>query len=141
LLEAGAVGISMALIDKEGIYWSESHGFADIEARRPMSIDSIMNIASTSKTVTGTSLMILVEQGKLDLDRDVNDYLPFKVENPHHPGIAITARQLLAHTSSIVDRDELYFSETVYFPGADNPMNLGDFVRNYLSGRCCRGSL
>jgi len=133
LLEAGAVGISMALIDKEGIYWSESHGFADIEARRPMSIDSIMNIASTSKTVTGTSLMILVEQGKLDLDRDVNDYLPFKVENPHHPGIAITARQLLAHTSSIVDRDELYFSETVYFPGADNPMNLGDFVRNYLS--------
>ena len=40
LLEAGAVGFSMALIDKGGIYWSESHGFADIEAKRPMSIDS-----------------------------------------------------------------------------------------------------
>jgi len=134
LLEAGAAGFSMALIDKRGIYWSESHGFADIEAKRPMSIDSIMNIASISKTLTGTSLMILVEQGKLDLDRDVNDYLPFKVENPNFPGTQITARQLLTHTSSIVDIGELYFSETVYFRGADNPISLGDFVREYLSG-------
>jgi len=133
LLEAGAAGFSLALIDKAGIYRSGSYGFANVEAKRPMSIDTIMNIASISKILTGTSLMMLVEQGKLDLDRDVNDYLPFKVENPHHPGIAITARQLLTHTSSIVDRDELYFSATVYFPGADNPMNLGDFVRNYLS--------
>jgi len=133
LLAAGAAGFSMALIDKNGIYWSESQGFADIEADRPMSIDTIMNVASISKTLTGTSLMILVEQGKLDLDRDVNDYLPFKVENPHHPGTVITARQLLTHTSSIVDHAELYYSEIVYFPGADNPIGLGDFVRSYLS--------
>jgi len=133
LLEAGAAGFSLALIDKDGIYRSGSYGFADVEVKRPMSIDAIMNIASISKTLTGTSLMMLVEQGKLDLDRDVNDYLPFKVENPHHPGMAITARQLLTHTSSIVDRDELYFSETVYFPGADNPISLGNFVREYLS--------
>ena len=99
LLEAGAVGFSMALIDKGGIYWSGSHGFADIETERPMSIDSIMNVASISKTLTGTSLMMLVEQGKLDLDRDVSDYLPFKVENPNFPGTQITARQMLTHTS------------------------------------------
>ena len=133
LLQAGAAGFSMALIDKDGIYWSESHGFADVEANRPMSVDTIMNNASISKTMTGTSLMILVEQGKLDLDRDVNDYLPFKVGNPHHPGTTITARQLLTHTSSIVDREELYYSEISYFPGADNPISLGDFVREYLS--------
>jgi len=133
LLKAGAAGFSMALIDKDGIYWSESRGFSDIVAQRPMSVDTIMNVASISKTLTGTSLMILVEQGKLDLDRDVNDYLPFKVENPHHPGTAITVRQLLTHTSSIADRDELYYSETVYFPGADNPTSLGEFVQEYLS--------
>jgi len=133
LLEAGAAGFSMALIDKDGIYWSESHGFADVEAERPMSVDTIMNVASKSKIVTGTSLMMLVEQGKLDLDRDVNDYLPFKIENPNYPGRPITARQLLTHTSSIVDRSELYYSEIVYFPGADNPIRLGDFLREYLS--------
>ena len=133
MLQAGAVGFSMALIDKDGIYWSESHGLADVEANRPMSIDTIMNIASISKTVTGTSLMMLVEQGKLDLDTDVNDYLPFKLENPKYPGQAVTARQLLTHTSSIVDRSELYFSEIVYFPGMDNPVSLGDFLREYLA--------
>jgi len=123
----------MALIDKDGIYWSESHGFADVEAERPMSVDTIMNIASISKTVTGTSLMMLVEQGKLDLDKNVNDYLPFTVVNPNFPGTPITARHLLTHTSSIVDAGELYSSETVYFPGADNPISLGEFVREYLS--------
>lgn len=133
LLEAGAVGFSMALIDGGGIYWSESRGFADIEAKRRMSIDTIMNVASISKTLTGTSLMILVQQGKLDLDRDVNDYLPFKIENPHFSGTEITARQLLTHTSSIIDFDELYYSRTMYFPGADNPISLGEFVREYLS--------
>jgi CubicO group peptidase (beta-lactamase class C family) len=98
-----------------------------------MSIDTVMNVASISKTLTGTSLMILVQQGKLDLDRDVNDYLPFKIENPHFPGTEITARQLLTHTSSIIDFDELYYSRTMYFPGADNPISLGEFVREYLS--------
>jgi CubicO group peptidase (beta-lactamase class C family) len=133
LLAAGAAGFSMALIDENGINWSESRGYADLARQRPMSIDTLMNIASISKTVTGTSLMMLVEQGKLDLDRDVNEYLPFKVIHPDHPDAPITARQLLTHSSSIVDRDEVYFSETVYFPGADNPISLGEFVQAYLS--------
>jgi len=133
LLEAGAVGFSMALIDGSGMYWSDAHGFADIETKQPMSVDSIMNVASISKTVTGTSLMMLVEQGKLDLDVDVNEYLSFEVRNPRFPGAKITTRQLLTHTSSIMDSGELYFSETVYFPGADNPIKLGDFVKEYLS--------
>jgi CubicO group peptidase (beta-lactamase class C family) len=133
LLAAGAAGFSMALIDHNGIYWSEALGYADLEQQRPMSIDTLMNIASISKTLTGTSLMMLVEQGKLDLDRDVNEYLPFKVSHPGHPELPITTRQLLTHSSAIVDRDAIYFSETVYFPAADNPVSLGDFVQAYLS--------
>ncbi len=133
LLAAGAAGFSMALIDDNGIYWSAAHGYADLEQQRPMSIDTLMNIASISKTLTGTSLMMLVEEGKLDLDRDVNEYLPFKVTHPGHPELPITTRQLLTHSSAIVDRDAIYFSETVYFPGADNPIGLGDFVQAYLS--------
>ena len=133
LLAAGAVGFSMALMDGDGITWSASHGFADLETKRPMSVDTIMNVASISKTVTGTSLMMLVEQGKLDLDRDVNDYLPFEVRNPNHLSVAVTARQLLTHSSAIVDRYELYGSEIVYFPGSDNPISLGEFVQEYLS--------
>ena len=133
LLTAGAAGLSMALIDRNGIYWSQARGYADLTQQHPMSIDTLMNVASISKTLTGTSLMMLLEQGKLDLDRDVNEYLPFKVTHPGQPELPITTRQLLTHSSAIVDRDAIYFSETVYFPGADNPIGLGDFVQAYLS--------
>ena len=43
--------------------------------------------------------MRLVEQGKLDLDRDVSDYLGFTLRNPNYPDKAITTRMLLSHTS------------------------------------------
>jgi len=133
LLDAGAAGISMALIDSEGITWSSTRGYADIESRRSMSVDTVQNIASISKTVTATSLMLLVEQGKLDLDRDINSYLPFRVVNAQFPDEVITTRQLLTHTSAIIDRDDLYFSEVSYHPGADNPLPLGKFLQAYLS--------
>lgn len=133
LLSAGAAGFAMAVIDRDGARWSEARGFADLAEQKPMTTDTIMNIASISKTVTGTSLMMLVEQGKLDLDRDINDYLSFTVRHPAHPEVAITTRQLLSHSSAIQDRKDIYSSETVYFPGADNPISLGEFVQAYLS--------
>lgn len=123
----------MALIDQTGVTWLNAYGYSDLARQHPMSIDTVMNIASISKTITGTSLMMLVEQGKLDLDRDVNDYLPFKVTHPGHPDVQITTRQLLTHSSAIVDREAIYYSETVYFQGGDNPIGLGDFVQEYLS--------
>ena len=133
LLDAGAAGLSMALIDSSGMTWSDSRGYADIAAQIPMSTDTVLNIASISKTVTATSLMLLVEQGKLDLDRDINDYLPFTVVNNQHPGEKVTTRQLLTHTSAIIDRQDLYFSATSYYPEADNPLPLGEFLQAYLA--------
>jgi CubicO group peptidase (beta-lactamase class C family) len=133
LLDSGAAGIAMAMIEGNGMTWSGARGFADLERKKPMSIDTVMNIASISKTVTATSLMLLVEQGKLALDRDINSYLPFEVVNSRHPGEAITTRQLLTHTSAIIDRNDLYFSKTSYHPGTDNPLPLGEFLQAYLS--------
>jgi CubicO group peptidase (beta-lactamase class C family) len=133
LSASGAAGFSMALVDRNGINWSGARGYADIENQRPMTVDAVQNIASISKTFTATALMLLVEQGKLDLDRDVNDYLPFRVVDARYPGKMITARQLLTHSSSIIDREALYFSESSYHPGGDNPVALGEFLQTYLS--------
>jgi CubicO group peptidase (beta-lactamase class C family) len=133
LLDAGAAGLSMAMVDSTGITWSQSRGFADVEQSKPMSIDTVMNIASISKTFTSASLMLLVAQGRLDLDRDVNDYLPFTLVNPRHPEAVVTTRQLLTHTSAIIDREEIYYSDFSYHPGGDNPVALGDFLESYLS--------
>ena len=132
LLEAGAAGLAMALIGKEGPIRSTALGYADLEQKIPMTTGTLMNIASISKTVTATSVMMLVEQGKLELDRDINHYLPFSVENPNHGSVPVTLRHLLTHSSSIVDREEIYFSDTSYHPGSDNPLLLGDFLKAYL---------
>ena len=58
-------------------------------------------IASVTKWVTAIGLMTLYDQGKLDLDRDISDYLPFRVRNPAWPDTPVTARMLLSHTSSL----------------------------------------
>ena len=65
-------------------------------------------IASVTKWVTAIGLMTLYDQGKLDLDRDISEYLPFKVRNPAYPDTPITARMLLSHTSSLSPEASTY---------------------------------
>jgi len=85
--------------------------------------------------VTCAGIMALVEDGLLDLDADVNDYLPFDVRIPAAPHAPVTMRMLLTHTSAIRDRSAVwgrpYSNPTLYFHG-DSPIPLGDFERSYL---------
>lgn len=64
---------------------------------------TLYRIASVSKMVASVGAMILVEQGKLDLDADISQYLGFQVRNPHFPTTPISTRMLLTHTSSLRD--------------------------------------
>ena len=97
----------------------------------PSTKDTIMNIGSISKTVTGAALMRAVQDGKLSLDEDVNKYLPFKVANPSFPNEPITLRKLATHTSSITDRGSVYAA--AYHFGRDSPEALGEFLRDYFA--------
>ncbi len=63
--------------------------------------DTCFRIASVTKWVTAIGLMTLYDQGMLDLDADISEYLPFTVRNPAWPDTPITARMLLSHTSSL----------------------------------------
>ncbi len=65
-------------------------------------------IASITKWVTAIGLMTLYDQGRLDLDRDISEYLPFRVRNPAWPRTALTARMLLSHTSSLSPDANIY---------------------------------
>jgi len=69
----------------------------------PVDADTLFRIASISKFVTTLGAMKMVEQGRLELDRDLGDYLGYRLRNPHFPDRAITLRMLLAHTSSLRD--------------------------------------
>ena len=83
-------------------------GEADRATHRMATADSPVRIASISKLVTALGVMRLVDQGKLDLDRDLSDYLGYPLRNPAFPNQPITLRLLMSHQSSLIDGDDLY---------------------------------
>lgn len=85
-----------------------AEGLADRDTGRVASADDPVRIASISKLVTALGVMRLVDQGKLDLDRDVSHFLGWQLRNPHFPDRPITLAMLLSHQSSLIDGGELY---------------------------------
>ena len=94
--------------DRTTIAPAFAEGLADRASARAVTADDPVRIASISKLVTTLGVMRLVDQHKLDLDRDVADYLGFPVRNPAYPARKITLRLLLSHQSSLLDGDDLY---------------------------------
>ena len=85
-----------------------AEGEADRATHRLVTADDPVRIASISKLVTALGVMRLVDQGKLDLDRDVSDYLGWRLRNPAFPERPITLNLLLSHRSSLLDGEDLY---------------------------------
>jgi CubicO group peptidase (beta-lactamase class C family) len=97
-----------AVFDRNGIIRSGGTGLADRARGRALTIDDPVRIASISKLVVAIGVMRLVEQGTLDLDRDVSDYLGWRLRNPAFPDRPITLRLLLSHRSSLKDDIEYW---------------------------------
>jgi CubicO group peptidase (beta-lactamase class C family) len=130
---AGAVTL---VASKDKILSQEAVGFLDVKAGTPMRPDALFWIASQSKPITATAVMMLVDEGKLQLDDPVEKYLPeFKgqmvvaesdathvlLKKPVHP---ITVRNVLSHTSG------MKFSSPMEQPTLDG-LTLKDAVRSY----------
>jgi CubicO group peptidase (beta-lactamase class C family) len=128
---SGMVGVGAAIIVDKRVVWMKGYGFADRERAIAFTPDTVMNIGSISKTVTGAALMRAVQDGKLSLDADIDTYLPFEVRNPSFPDVPITLRQLATHTSSITDRWAVY--ESTYHYGGDAPEPLANFLVDYFT--------
>jgi CubicO group peptidase (beta-lactamase class C family) len=135
MLAALTPGIAVAVVRGDEIVWSTGAGWADIEQGIRARPDTAFMLASVSKTVTCAGIMTLVQDGVLDLDADINGYLPFEVHIPAAPHVPVTMRMLLTHTSAIRDRYSVwgtpYSDHTLYFHG-DSPITLGDFEASYL---------
>jgi CubicO group peptidase (beta-lactamase class C family) len=128
--EGGIVGIGAAIIVNKKLVWIKGYGYADKENKKPFTPHTIMNIGSISKNFMGACLFKAIEERKLNLDEDINTYLPFKVINPFFPNEKITLRHLATHSSSLIDRYPFY--ESTYFEGNESPETLGDFLKNYF---------
>ena len=90
-------GLAVAVAVDGAIVWSEGFGFADLEAKQPVTPLTRFRVGSIAKPMTAAGLMLLVERGQLDLDAPVRRYVP---EFPD-PGVTITTRQLAGHLGGI----------------------------------------
>ena len=97
------VPFAWATFDAEGVTASGSAGFADRARGRELDSEDPVRVASISKLFVALGVMRLVEQERLDLDRDVSDYLGWRLRNPAFPDRPITLRLLLSHRSSLRD--------------------------------------
>lgn len=95
------VGLTIALVDGRRTVWSRGFGWADREARRPVTVDTLFQIGSASKTMTAAAIMQLVEQGLVDLDAPITDYVPELQLRERFQGNKITVRSILTHHSGI----------------------------------------
>src|SRR5215471_18600912 len=116
---AGAV---VSVVKDGQVLFQKGYGYADVEEKKPVLPDqTLFRPGSISKLFTATAVMQLLEQGKLDLDRDVNDYLDFSIPKTYPE--PVTLRQLLTHTGG--------FEETLknLFVAHENDMKP---LRTYL---------
>jgi CubicO group peptidase (beta-lactamase class C family) len=104
-----AAGTVVLAADKERVLDLEAAGFSSLSAKAPMKTDALFWIASMTKSFTGAALMMLVDEGKVNLDDPVEKYLPefkgqmvaedgIEMHPPRHP---ITVREVMDHTSGV----------------------------------------
>jgi CubicO group peptidase (beta-lactamase class C family) len=140
---AGAVTL---VSTRDRTVYLKATGFRDLSAKSPMPVDGLFWIASTSKPITATALMMLVDEGKVNLDDPVEKYLPeFKgqlvnltpanaegttgEQNPPHLVPAnhpILVREILSHTSGLPFKSKAE-------PGALDLLPLKDAVRSFAA--------
>ena len=123
-------GMSTLIVKGGEIVWVESYGMADIENDVPVSDNTAFLMASVSKLFMATAFMQLEEDGLIDLDEDINTYLPFDVFNPNYPNISITSKMLMTHTSSIADD---WSSMDTHYTIGDPTITLEDYMEMYFS--------
>lgn len=121
-------GATVAVVKNGQVLFARGYGYADVKEKRPVSAEeTLFRPGSVSKLFTWTAVMQLFEQGKLDLDRDVNDYIDFKI--PDAFGKPITLKNLLTHTPGFEEQVKDLFSDS------GTPPPLGQYLKTHIPQR------
>ena len=96
------VGVSAALILDDSVIWKKGFGYADKENHVRMTENTVVNIESVTKTFTALAIMQLQEQGKLDIDQPLNNYLPqFRPKTRGEDLNRLTVKTVITHSSGL----------------------------------------
>ncbi len=93
--------LSACIIKNNDIVWSKNYGYSNLGDGIETDDETIYHIASISKLFIVTAIMQLEEQGKIDLDDDISNYLPITLRHPSFSNTPITCRMLLTHTAGL----------------------------------------
>ncbi len=133
-LKTGDIAGAVVVVVKDGQVLTErGYGYADVAKRLP--VDPALTLfrpGSVSKLLTWTAVMQLVEQGKINLDADVNQYLDFKI--PERDGKPITMRNLMQHTAGFEEQAKGIISEDPKAPAYDTLLKAWVPTRVFAPG-------
>ena len=143
LMEVGDVPSLVAgIVVGDKLVWAQAYG--------GVSLDTVYMIGSVTKPFTATAVLQLYEQEVLDIDDDVNNYLPFPVRHPEYPDTPITIRMLLQHQSGLGSNLEVHERYTDgrklrdwtarnlgwEYPELDPYPSLDTFFKEFLTPAC-----
>ena len=98
----GTPSVAVAVGRQGKILWEAGFGYADLANKVPATAATLYSLASISKPITATGLMTLVERGKVNLDRPVNDYLRTgQITGLAGPASEATVRRVMSHTAGL----------------------------------------
>jgi CubicO group peptidase (beta-lactamase class C family) len=129
VLRSGDIAGAVVVVVKDGqIVTARGYGYADLATRRRVDPDRTMfRIGSLTKLLTWTAVMQQVEAGRLDLDRDVNAYLDFRI--PPYDGRPVTLRQLMTHTAGFEESGKDVMTQ------AKTPIALDTYLKRWVPTR------
>ena len=133
-LHVGDIAGAVFAVVKDGkIVTQRGYGYADVAKKTPVDPKlTLFRPGSVSKLVTWTAVMQMVEQGKIDLDGDVNQYLDFKI--PPLDGKPITMRNLMQHVAGFEEQAKNIISEDPKAPGYEELLKQWVPTRVFVAG-------
>lgn len=130
-------GFCVATVKDDRVDYQQGFGWADRQAQRPYTAETVQPVGSVSKTLIGLALMRAVELKLLTLDEPVAPALDFKLVHPKFPKAAITLRQLATHTAGLIDSDAGYAAAYqlghVLTHRGPGDTSLRDYLASYLA--------
>ena len=128
-LHSGDLAGAVVVVVKDGqILTERGYGYADVAARKPVDPKlTLFRPGSVSKLFTWTAVMQLVEQGRIDLDGDVNQYLDFKI--PPREGKPVTMRELMQHVAGFEEQAKGIITDDAHGPSYES------LLKQWVPGR------
>jgi CubicO group peptidase (beta-lactamase class C family) len=129
-LKTGDLAGAVVVVVKDGqVLTQRGFGYSDIAKRKPVDPErTLFRPGSVSKLFTWTAVMQQVEEGRIDLDADVNSYIDFKI--PARNGKPVTMRQIMTHTAGFEEH-----AKSVMFYDVKYLAPLGDYLKEWVPKR------